>query len=424
MSAASFGPAQDPGSARASASGPNDPPVVTVELVAPPAREALEHEWRALEARSDGSFFISWTWIGAWLAALDGAVELVLLRASIEGRCVGLGLLAPQRTRRRGIISSQTLHLHATGRAEFDSLTIECNGFLVEQQHAALITARMYEHLGGPDVSWDELVLDGLVEMPRLPLGAGKLGCRVRVEMNHHVDLALVRARQGDYIGLLGSKTRARIRQAQREYAKIGPLRIEAARTEDEAQAFLDGLKWLHQSHWIGRGEPGAFANRFFEQFHRRLIREAFSRGEVQLLAVHVGARALGYIYSFVQRGHVYFYQCGFNYDLSERYNQPGLVCLAAAIEFYAAHGMRVFDLLAGDTQYKRRLGTHAATLFWATLQRERLTFRLENAAREVRAGLRNWVTVPGSEEFTDGEMSRSASGPARAASPRRQAAA
>ena len=32
-----------------------------------PDRAALARRWQALEARSDASFFLRWTWIGAWL---------------------------------------------------------------------------------------------------------------------------------------------------------------------------------------------------------------------------------------------------------------------------------------------------------------------------------------------------------------------
>src|SRR6185312_3345625 len=36
--------------------------IVTVDSV-----DGLERMWRELEARADGSFFLSWHWIGCWL---------------------------------------------------------------------------------------------------------------------------------------------------------------------------------------------------------------------------------------------------------------------------------------------------------------------------------------------------------------------
>ncbi|UOV04931.1 hypothetical protein MUU75_17950 [Pseudoxanthomonas mexicana] len=35
-----------------------------------PAMDVLEARWRALETRSRASFFLSWCWIGTWLATL------------------------------------------------------------------------------------------------------------------------------------------------------------------------------------------------------------------------------------------------------------------------------------------------------------------------------------------------------------------
>jgi CelD/BcsL family acetyltransferase involved in cellulose biosynthesis len=359
---------------------------VQVELAPMPAVAGLASEWRDLEERSDCSFFVSWSWIACWIDSLDGAVDLRLLRARLDGRTVGLGLLAPCRERRHGLIVSRTLRLHATGRPEFDTLTIECNGFLVERGLYEPVVARMLDHLVDADRTWDELVLDGLWQLPPWPLaGAHSLRRRVRVDVNHYVDLAEVRARNGDYVGLLGSKTRSRIRRSGKEFERFGAFGVRPAADSTQALAFLDGLKSLHQRHWVARGQPGAFANPFFERFHRRLVGNAFGRGEIQVLAIDAGAQRLGYFYNFVHRGRVYNYQSGLDYGLCDRYNQPGLVGHARAIEFNAHCGHCVYDFLAGDVQYKQRLGTAVGAMSWMTLQRDRLLFRVENAARELR---------------------------------------
>jgi CelD/BcsL family acetyltransferase involved in cellulose biosynthesis len=373
-----------------------EPEDLSTELVFAPDFESLKKEWSELEARSDASFFTSWSWIGCWLSALNGTVELRLLRAKSQGRTVGLGLVVPHRIRRHGFIVSQQWHLHTTGRPEQDSLTIECNGFLVSRCHAESISAQMFEALARRDQDWDELVLNGMSTTPPWPISGTKLKRQLRVETNHFIDLNQVRDRAGDYLGMLGSKTRARIRQALREYQKIGPIRLEPVRSVDEALAQFEGLKLLHQQHWVSRGEPGAFANPFFEHFHRRLICQSFDSGAIQLLVIRSGQRVLGYLYNFVYRGHVYFYQSGFDYELSARYNQPGLVAIALAVEYNATQGHHLFDLLAGDAHYKQRLGTHSATMAWVTLQRDRLSFRVEDAARGLRKELINWTRARG----------------------------
>lgn len=358
---------------------------IAVEYVPLPAREALEREWRALEERSNCSFFVSWSWIGCWLDALEGAVELRLLRALINERCVGLGILSKYREWRCGLITSRTLRLHATGRAEFDILTVECNGFLSERDMEARVSRCMFLYLARREREWDELVLDGLWYVPQWPLPNVPTQSRINVHANHYVDLAAVRARSGDYLALLGSKTRSRIRRSSKEYDKLGEQRILSAGDVTEALDFLDRLKVLHQQYWVGRGQPGAFANRFFEHFHRLLVNCAFERGEIQLLAIEAGSKRIGYIYNFVFRGRIYNYQSGFDYALCEKHNRPGLVSHARAIEFNAQQGHDIYDFLGGNLEHKRALGTGVGELSWIVLQRKRRRFKLEAIARRLR---------------------------------------
>ena len=61
----------------------------------------------------------------------------------------------------------------------------------------------------------------------------------------------------------------------------------------------------------------------------RRLLEAAFARGETQLLAIDAGPRRIGYIYNFLYRGRVYNYQSGFDYQVCDKHNRPGLVAHA-----------------------------------------------------------------------------------------------
>jgi CelD/BcsL family acetyltransferase involved in cellulose biosynthesis len=357
---------------------------VTVEFEPLPSLLELASEWRALEERADGSFFVSWSWICCWIEALRGTVELRLLRASLNGRTVGLGVFAPYLERRRRFITSHTLRLHATGRPELDILLIECNGLLIDREFHAPVYERMLAHLLQRESAWDELVLDGLWDAESAPYPTERTAVHVARHANHYVDLAAVRAAPGGYLSLLGSKTRARIRRSLKEYEGLGELNLQCASDTKQALAFLEGLKTLHQSYWAARGEPGAFANPFFERFHRQLVRNAFARGEIQMLAVDAGARRIGYIYNFVRRGHIYNYQSGLDYHVCEKHNRPGLVAHMLAVELSARSGHRVYDYLAGDSEYKRALGTAVREMSWVTVQRDRMRFRIERAGRVV----------------------------------------
>jgi CelD/BcsL family acetyltransferase involved in cellulose biosynthesis len=346
---------------------------------------ALERDWLGLQPRSDHSFFQSWTWIGCWLTMLPASIRPLLLRAIRGGRIVGLGVFVPHRTIRHGFVISNGLYLHETGRAEFDQLTIEHNGLLVDREGANAILAKSVDTLIRLD-QFDELHFSG-VPSSYLDLCA-KTSSHLEVKKSlplHAVDLA--RAAEGGYERLLSKNTRQQIRRAMRLYEGGFPsasLCCSVARNEDQARAFLDDLQRLHQAYWTARGKPGAFANPFFTAFHRRLVREALPGKEVELARISSAKGVLGYLYQFRTNGHVYSYQSGFHYEDDNRL-KPGLVSHRLAIEHSLSAGDAVYDFLAGDDRYKRSLATHADRLFWLTLQKRRPAFSLERRLRAAK---------------------------------------
>jgi len=233
---------------------------------------------------------------------------------------------------------------------------------------------------------WDELHLDGVTEITgsHLPTLADMRVTR-RQSCNYFVDLVEVRAAGGDYLSLLGQNTRYNIRRSIKEYVKQGPMVLTVANNIDEAFKFIAGLKQLHQSYWQSRGLPGAFTNVFLESFHEKLIRTRFASGEIQLICAKVGDRTLGYLYNFVQCGKVCNYQSGFDYTICEEKNRPGLVIHSLAIEYNTSLGHIVYDLLAGDSDYKLALSTHTAGMEWIVLQRDQLKFRIEDGLRHFK---------------------------------------
>src|SRR5436190_13689285 len=151
---------------------------------------ALEAQWRALEGSDRVSFFQSWDWIGSWLETLPQAVLPHLLQVRSDVRCVGLGLLSRGSARRRGVIRTQTLHLHETGVAEYDAITMEHNGLLTEPGFEQAVVDAAVHHLALQD-DWDELYLGGMLSEELAcwsgPAARNGLWQQVRAEYPHHV---------------------------------------------------------------------------------------------------------------------------------------------------------------------------------------------------------------------------------------------
>jgi CelD/BcsL family acetyltransferase involved in cellulose biosynthesis len=353
--------------------------------------DRLGEDWRTLEARADASFFQSWTWIGTWLRSMPESSRPQVLVGRQDAVIVALALLGRRTTRRHGFVVSHGLYLTETGRNDFDALTVEYNGILADRRLTPEIFSAALAHLADAVPGWDELFLPGVREgVYESPAAAAGLATRVQAHQPcRFVDLAALRSSGVTLLDRLGKNTRYQIRRSKRRYEERGKLDLRLARDASEALSFFDEMKTLHQAAWTARGEPGSFANPFFEIFHRRLIEAAVASGEVQLLRLASGPQTVGVLYNFVFRGRVCNYQSGLAYE-DDNAIKPGLVAHEAAIAHYGSAGADAYDFLAGDSQYKRSLGTDAVTLVWLVARKKRLKFSIEELLRSAKGRLRS----------------------------------
>lgn len=342
----------------------------------------VERIWRTLEAAARPAYFLTWGWIGTWLSLVPRGSRLRVAVITRENTVVAACVLGRHRQLRHGVLPVRSLHLNTTGIASLDELCVEHNAVLCAPGNRWSLDALIALL---PD-DWDELAL------PAVDAGTVSLSVcdshRVLVDGEvaaPFVDLARVRAAR-DYLGLLSSNTRSQIRRARKA---VGPCELEIARSVDHALALYDELVTLHQASWRERGQPGAFADPWFDRFHRTLIARRFAHGEIELLRLRAGGNTIGCIYNLVANGRVLFYQSGLA-QFTAPHIKPGYLCHAAAIEHAAMAGHAVYDLLGGDSRYKASLSTDATRLQWLRVQRRLARFAVES---EVRRWKRAYAT-------------------------------
>ena len=340
--------------------------------------------WRDLEARADITFFLSWSWIGAWIAELGHCPPVLFGEAG--GALILLGLVVPRRRREAGVIRVDGLRLHTTGERDKDCIAIEYNGFLLDRAwvgqaeteavawllRAAIVNGRRR----------DELHVVGMLERDRSATVPSD--CFVQEpyrKPSWRVDLDALRASGKTYLDSLSANTRQQIRRSMRLYQETGPVSATRAPDVPTALCWLDGLKDLHQRQWQARGEPGGFAFPFFERFQRRLVADCIPRGEIELLRVARGEQTIGYLYNLVLRGHVLAFVSGFLYEADKRL-KPGLVCHTLAIERHLREGNSMYDFLAGEARYKSNLGTPGPDFVYLLIQRPTAVTRAERLLR------------------------------------------
>jgi CelD/BcsL family acetyltransferase involved in cellulose biosynthesis len=207
--------------------------------------------------------------------------------------------------------------------------------------------------------------LSGVPARIRADLPADRTGRVAARRPAPFLDFTMLADPETPLLDQLSANLRQQLRRSLRGWEAIGPLTCDIATTQGQADAFLDGLKALHQRYWNGRGRPGAFAEPDFERFHRALSRRAGPGQSVDLIRVRAGGTVIGYLYNLVHHGVVAAYQSGFDFGEDAGRLRPGLVCHLLAIEHYRRAGMNRYDFLGGEARYKRGFSNAETELLW-----------------------------------------------------------
>lgn len=376
------------------------------ELVSLERCGGLAGDWIALQQRVECSPFSSWNWVSTWLELLPPDVRTLVFRAFDGDRVVALALLvaAPERGWAR-LAGRRSWHIQETGDPALDEITMEYGGLLAAPEDLEASYRALFEALRGLPRDWRRLCITTSAQGREIQaaLPRGMRGSSARTRASYMVDLSLVRD-AGGYPEVLGRSSRSSLRQTVRAYEAIGPLRVEAATDVETALSWFDGFETLHTRYWRSRGLPGSFGSSFFGRFHRALIERTDGEGFVQIMRVTAGEMLVGYVYNLAWQRRVYYYNAGMNYGCLLRHDRPGVAALHVAIEQAAADGELVFDFLAGEQEYKRRMSTGGIVVHSVEVRRDGLRGRLERmVARALRRESR--LGVPLAEALRQATM-------------------
>ncbi len=348
--------------------------------------ETVRALWLAMLDQSAHGFFTSWGWISTWLNSLPETSNVRLVVGYHGEEAVEALFVGGAARRRYRFLPSKILSLNSTGNPYYDKLYIEDNSILLKPG----ASFRPGEILGFLDFfAWDEFHLPGASGdfMGQPGLFGRRRGVGLLVDEAadaHFVRLEKIREANMDYYKLLSANKRSQIRRSIKQYELDGALQVREAESAGEALEMLNSLAALHQQAWEKRGDPGAFANDHFRRFHRELVGSRFGKGEIQILRVFNDKMTIGYLYNFIFKKHVLFYQSGLNYENANIY-RPGLVAHYYAVLHNAQKGMDVYDFLAGNDDYKKSLSTDSRPMQWSRLVKGKRRLFLEQMAAGLR---------------------------------------
>ena len=348
----------------------------------------LKKEWLDLENRSNGSFFLSWSWIGAWISTFNP--DCYVLKVHQNQHLVALALLTRSQSSQWNRFPSSRIHIHQKGDSASDQIWTEYNGLLVSDNHRipAISATMSYLQTSFPD--WDELVI-GAITKEEAGLLESVSGLS-RYDLWHSavfgVDLQKVAGLEFGYLARLSKNTRYQIRRSLKLYKeRTGDIQLLPAQDVSEALAYLEEIAPFHLARWGQEIGESGFANPGFVKFHQTLIKESWDNQQIDFIKILSGDRVLGYFYNFLYRGTVYFYLSGLCAETDSKL-KPGLSGHSLCIQSYADKGFKYYDFMGGDDRYKASLGIKQGELYQISLQRDRLKFKIENVLRKIKQSL------------------------------------
>ena len=305
-----------------------------------------------------------------------------VLRVLEAGETVALALLWPASGGRQ-------LSLNLAAEPRFASIYPEYNGLLARRGREEAALGAALRALA--DTATGGLRVSGAA--PAFAQRAAEAGWLVAErDRKPHYEVDLEMARRSGFLAGLSRNARHQLRRSLRAAERAGGVELQAAADAEEGLLWFGELERLHAAAWAERGQAGAFAEPFFRKFNRRLIMTGLEAGRVELVRAQIGGTTAGYLYNFVYRQRVLYYQSGFDYKRFPTV-RSGLVTHCLNIERHIRLGASVYDFLAGEQRYKASLGRPAGELLWFVLLRPTWQNRLTERLRSAKA----WLSEAGS---------------------------
>lgn len=369
---------------------PHDP--VIGELVELPSFGELEREWRALEARAEPPFFVTWGWLGPWVRTVPDRRATRLFRARCGEATVALAFVHVATVRRRrGLLAVRQAQLNEVAGRDRDMI-IEYNGLLSARGFEAASWKSLARALHAAREPWDELVCRSLDQTTFANAAAAFPGLRPELDREFPTwVVALTPAMQTEDVLLAAfrKKTRQQMRQSLRAFSDFGPSQVTVARDAAEALHLFDQMRELHTARWSRVGKAGSFANPLWVAFHREVIAMGVPRGEVVVARIDSGAECLGYIYGFRRKSRFYAQQTGFRVFEAAAL-RAGFTSHFRLMQWLAGQGVTAYDFLPDDAEsYKRLFGEPGPPATSVRFQRQRTKLVVEGFVLRAYRALR-----------------------------------
>jgi CelD/BcsL family acetyltransferase involved in cellulose biosynthesis len=364
-------------------------PTVRTEVVAPEHWDGVGDWDDAVAAMETPSVFLTRAWVQAWWRQIGlGRRRAALVRVA-DGVDRTLGLV-PFTVERRGP-AGRVRRLGLLGDALVGS---EYLGPVARAGSEEVVVDAALRGLEEAGLGWDVVQLVGArpADPAATALHGAIIGGGGRADTREEPCAAVPLPADADrWLAGLGGSFRRRLRQRRRRLEHDHEVRYRLAASDAEIDRTLDRLFAMHQARWAARGRPGTFADPRVRAFYRDLAPAFLAAGRLRLWVLDVDGVSRAVQFGFAHHGVLHSLQEAYDSEWAE----PGVSGLGVVLRFHAieaaiAEGLRSYDFLGGDEDFKRRWGTSTGTV------------RETRVARPGLTGQAAWLTTFGRTDLRD----------------------
>ena len=311
------------------------------------------------------SVFLTSDWLDTWYSCFGSSHDVVNLAVQRGTDLIGAAPLAVTRpSGRRDVRRLVVAGQHPTAGEHLDLIAARGEEATVAESVATVLTGALRRR-------WDVLTFQRiLADSPLLPMFEGALrgaGCRTRVIPTGSSPYPELPSTLEDLLEQKSKNFRSQVRQSRNRLNRLGEVRVERLGDDLDLEEGFDELVRLHRARWA---EASSFDTDAKAEFHSQLSRRLAKKDQLFLSLLKVGGTTIGARYDFVYDDRIWCIQGGWDPEHSSA--RPGMFLTEDVISWGIDRGLREYDFLGGDADYKTR---------WSTGERGLVTLVAANPA-------------------------------------------
>ncbi len=171
-----------------------------------------------------------------------------------------------------------------------------------------------------------------------------------------------------DYLRSLSKNQRKQIRRRRRRFEESGVTNFYVWSSTEELDRIFDSMIQLHRKRWQNKRDGGSFSSREYLDFHKAVMRALLRQDELRLYCLEHEGTIVAMEYSYKWKNKIFSFQCGFDPKYSKY--RPGQLQLAYSIEHAYSEGIKEYDMLKGEYEYKESAASGKRQTYFYTAYR------------------------------------------------------